>query len=61
MTDRIYRTLREAETMRDFSNYTLRFNRTLPGGMQQRSGPTPTCYFLVSYIAILGAILLALI
>ena len=56
----IYRTLKQAEMLRDHSNHTLRFNRTMPGGWR-RDRPTPAGYFVIGYIAILGALMLALI
>ena len=54
MSDRIYRTLREAEQLHDYSNQTLRFSRTLPGGMSRR--PTTAGYFWAVYAAIIAAL-----
>jgi hypothetical protein len=59
----IYRTLRQAELLRDHSNYSLRFHRTMreAGWTPAYRDHRPAQYFWITYVAILGALMLALI
>ena len=63
MTDNIYRTLRQTEQLRDYSNYSLRFNRSLreAGWPTRQPDPRPARYFWITYLALIGALLLVLL